>query len=110
MNTIETLIKEWKEMTEQLLRCEFIDVEEIKDLSRRTHKLMQEYSTKELVPKTMCELIQEMEWFSWWVADAECTPMHGLYQELGDIVTALVCLFYGPDEKYNNIEPFLDKL
>ena len=110
MDTIETLTDKWKEMTEKLLRCEFIDIEEIKELARKTHSLMYECSTKEVVSKTICQLISEMEWFSWWVADAEFTPMHGLYQELGDIVTALVCLFYGPDEKYNNIEPFLDKL
>ena len=97
-------------MVESLWKCEFIDIDEIKKLSRETFNIIQEYSTKEWVPKTMCQLVSKMEWFSWWVADAECTPMHGLYQELGDIVTALVCLFYGPDKKYNNIELFLDKL
>ncbi len=57
----------------------------------------------------MCSLILELQWFSWWVADAEFTPMHGLYQELGNIVTALHGQFWG-DEECNDIEPFLDVL
>ncbi|MBQ8298277.1 MAG: hypothetical protein IJX99_00100 [Clostridia bacterium] len=89
MNTIETLKKEWAEMVEKLLRCELIDIEEIKELSRKTHNIMHEYSNKEYVPKEMCNLFLELQWFSWWVADAEFTPMHGLYQELGNVITAL---------------------
>ena len=110
MKTIETLTKEWGEMVESLWKCEFIDIDEIKKLSRETFNIMHEYSNKDYVPKEMCELILEMRWFAWWVADAECTPMHGLYQELGNIVTALHCHLRGDDEEYNDIEPFLDKL
>lgn len=108
MNTIETLTKEWKEMTEKLLKCELINLDTFKDLSRKTHNLMYEYSNKDSVPKEICHLLLELQWFSWWVADAEFTPMHGLYQELGNVINALICLFSGPDEKYNDIEPFLD--
>ena len=110
MNIIKLLTNEWQEMTEKLLKCELIDLNEYKDLCRRTHNIVHNFSDKDTVPKEICNLILELQWFSWWVADAEWTPMHGLYQELGNIVTALVCLFYGPDEKYNDIEPFLDKL
>lgn len=109
MNTIELLTKEWKEMTEKLLKCEFIDIDEIKKLSRETFNIMHEYSNKDFIPKQMCSLLMEMHWFSWWVADAEFTPMHGLYQALGNIVTALHGQFWG-DEECGDIEPFLDEL
>lgn len=110
MNLIKLLTNEWQEMTEKLWKCEFIDIDEIKKLSRETFNIMHEYSNKDYVPKEMCELILEMRWFAWWVADAECTPMHGLCQELGNIVTAVHCHLRGDDEKYNDIEFFLDKL
>ena len=78
-------------MVESLWKCELIDVEEIKVVSRRTHNIMREYSNKELVPKQMCSLIMKMHWFSWWIADSECSPMHGLYPELVGIINALIC-------------------
>ena len=109
MKEIELLKKEWAEMVETLWKCELIDIDEIKDVSRRTYVIMREYSNKEFVPKEMCSLIMEMHWFSWWVADAECSPMHGLYQELVDIISALSYLLYG-DEECKDIELFLDKL
>ena len=109
MNKIEILTNEWREMTDKILKCELIDLEEIKDLSRRSHAFMSEYTNKEYVPKEMCSLMLELQWFSWWVGDAEFSPMHGLYQELGNITTALHGRFWG-DEECKDIEPFLDEL
>lgn len=110
MNIIKLLTKEWSDMTEKLLKCELIDINELKDLCRRTHNIVHTFSNKDTVPKEMCNLILELQWFSWWIADAEWTPMHGLYQELGNVITALQCHFFSLDEKYGDIEPFLDCL
>lgn len=110
MNLIKLLTNEWRRMTENLLKCELIDLDEFKDLSRRTHNIVHDFSDKDTVPKEICDLILELQWFSWWVADAEWTPMHGLYQELGNVVTALHGHFFNYDEKYNSIEPFLNNL
>lgn len=109
MNEIELLAKEWADMVKLLWNCEFIDLEEIKDLSQRTYVYMREYSNKEFVPKEMCSLIMEMYGFAWWIADSEASPMHGLYPELVDIIESLTSLFYG-DEDCLDIEPLLDKL
>lgn len=46
----------------------------------------------------MCNLFLKLQWFSWWGADAEWFPMHGLYQELGNVITALQCHLFGPDK------------
>ena len=110
MNLIRTLTHEWSEMTEKLLKCEMIDIDDIKALSRKTHNVMREFSNKELVPKDICHLVLELQWFSWWVADIEFTPMHGLYQELGNIITVLHGMLFNYDDQYKNIEPFLDFL
>lgn len=107
MNIIKLLTREWSEMTEKLLKCELIDIDEIKDLCRRSHNIIHNFSNKDTVPKEMCNLILELQWFSWWIADAQWTPMHGLYQELGNVVTALHGHFFNYDDKYNDIETFL---
>ena len=109
MSTIELLINEWRAMSDLILKAELIDLDNIKDLSRRTHTIMREYSNKESVPKEMCSLYLELQWFSWWVGCAEFSPMHGLYQELGNIVDALHGQFWG-DEECKDIESFLDVL
>ena len=59
MNIIKLLTREWSEMTEKLLKCDFIDLDEFKDLCRRTHNIVHDFSDKDTVPKEICDLILE---------------------------------------------------
>ena len=110
MNELELLTKEWLNLTDGLLRLELIDINRFKELARETHTLLHEYSVQNFVPKEACQLLLELQWFSWWVADVEASPMHGLYQEIGDTMFALIGHFFGYSPEYESIEPFLVSL
>lgn len=95
MNELELLTTEWIQLTDGLLKLEMINVDQFKSLVEATHVVILEYSDKHFVPKAMCSLILELQWFAWWVADLEGSPMHGLYQEIGNTLFGLIHLFFG---------------
>ena len=100
MNELELLTTEWKQLTDGLIKLEMINMDQFKSLVKATHTSILGYSDKHFVPKEMCSLILELQWFAWWVADLESSPMHGLYQEIGNTLFGLISLFFGIESQF----------
>lgn len=99
MNELTLLTQEWVPLTDKLLKLEIIDMDYFKSLVQKTHLMILEYSSQHFVPKEMCQLLLELQWFAWWVADLESSPMHGLYQEMGNALFGLINLFFEATEE-----------
>ena len=84
--TINLLIEQWDLITDDVIRFKEIDIEELKELLTDTYKILKSYSKDELVPKEISGLLLAAKDFFWWVIDLEETPIHHLYQQIGNIL------------------------
>ena len=110
--TIESLIEQWDLITVDVIRFKEIDIEELKELLTDTYKILKSYSKDELVPKEISGLLLAVKDFFWWVSDLEETPLHHLYQQIGNILREMNVGFLikgFEDEKVEILIKELDK-
>ena len=104
---IENLIKEWDIATDRVIRFCNPGVPKIRKLFKLTFEILDKYSKENLVPKTICSLLFEINDFEWWVTDLKETPLHYRHKE----ITSIICEF----RKYfrtrdANVESILDMI
>lgn len=87
--TINILTEDWDLITDNVIRFEEIDIENLKSLLTDTYEILKSYSKEKLVPKEISGLLLAVKNFSWWVMDLEETPLHHLYQQIGNIVSEM---------------------
>ena len=110
--TIKSLIEQWDLITDDVIRFKEIDIEELKGLLTDTYKILKSYSKDELVPKEISGLLLAVKDFFWWVSDLEETPLHHLYQQIGNILREMNVGFLikgFEDEKVEILIKELDK-
>ncbi len=84
--TINLLIEQWDLITDDVIRFKEIDIENLKELLTDTYEILKGHSKEDLVPKEICALLLAVKDFFWWVSDLEETPIHHLYQQIGNIL------------------------
>lgn len=76
---IKRLTKEWKDVSDKVIRFKDPVCDRIRGLFRETFDLLDRYRESDFVPKEICGLLFEVHDFMWWANDLEETPMHNYY-------------------------------
>lgn len=108
--TIKSLIEQWDLITDDVIRFKEIDIEELKELLTDTYKILKSYSKDELVPKEISGLLLAVKDFYWWISDLEETPLHHLYQQIGNIVSEMNISFLIKGFEDGKIENLIKEL
>lgn len=83
------LAEGWKAATDHVLSYEAIDRKVLSDLFENTYLLIKKYSTEDMIPRALYQVLWEMNDFHWWVINSEETPVHTLHE----VITGLVIDF-----------------
>lgn len=107
---IEELTCDWHAITEKVIELNELDLSVLQELFRETYSVLDRFSHEKLVPKKISKLLLEMNDFGWWVMDLDETPLHGFYQEILSLTTALSKYFLTRDCDIEDIEKAIDKI
>ena len=77
--SINDLTKRWRSLTERIISFREVPADKVRLLLLETYTVLHALKQRRTVPKSMCELLCEMQNFAWWVNDLKCSPLHGLY-------------------------------
>lgn len=108
--TINILTEDWDLITDNVIRFVEIDIENLKSLLTDTYEILKSYSKEKLVPKEISGLLLAVKDFYWWVSDLEETPLHHLYQQIGNIVSEMNISFLIKGFEDGKIESLIKEL
>ena len=94
---ISAVTNEWIQMTHKVLHLKRIPTTEIRNLLKDTYEILTFYHKQEIVPKTVCEMLLEMDGFLYFasmITDKEFDDDPYLYQAIHCIVKALKTGFF----------------
>ena len=80
------LAEGWKAATDHVLSYEAIDRKALRDLFENTYLLIKNYSSETMIPRTLYQVLWEMNDFHWWVINSAETPVHFLHEEITSLV------------------------
>lgn len=101
--TIKLTIKEWSDLTSDMLEEIHISLPEIKSLLLKTYMILYLYHKVDYVPKSICELLSNLDEFLYFsaVPDPEDTGIDSrVYYRILEILHALKHGFFKDDFKY----------
>lgn len=91
-NNITAITKKWIEMTHRVLDLKRIPSIEIRDVLKNTYEVLNCYHKDEYVPKSLCEMLLEMNeflYFASMITDKEFDDDPYLYQAIYSIAKSL---------------------
>ena len=105
---ITDLTEKWYNAYQKVLQFAEVDSTYLRALFTDSYHLLEKFSEYELIPKEFCDLLCEMENFSWWVSDLRETPLHKYYREIVSLVSALKTGFLNDRFDREEIENLLN--
>lgn len=94
---ISAVTNEWIQMTHKVLHLKRIPTTEIRNLLKDTYEILTFYHKQEIVPKTVCEMLLEMDsffYFASMITDKEFDDNPYLYQAIYSIADSLKTDFF----------------
>ena len=77
--SIKDLSKTWRIYTERIITFREVSVSSVRLLLLETYTVLHALKHKRLVPKSVCELLCEMQNFAWWINGLKSSSLHGFY-------------------------------
>ena len=77
--SIKELSKRWNLYTERVITFREVSVASVRLLLLETYTVLHALKHKRLVPKSVCELLCEMQNFAWWINGLKNSSLHGFY-------------------------------
>lgn len=70
---------DWRTYTERVITFREVSVASVRLLLLETYTVLHALKPKRLVPKSVCELLCEMQNFAWWINGLKNSSLHGFY-------------------------------
>ena len=102
------IAEEWNLMTEKVFELEAIEIKTLQELLKETYQVLHFYHKEEVVPKTVCQMLLEVEsflYFSSMFEGKEVKLNFYYFQLIDSIVEALTKGFF--EGKYKEEYPML---
>ena len=77
--SIKELAKTWRIYTERVITFSTVSVSSVRLLLLETYTVLHVLKQKRLVPKSVCELLCEIQNFAWWINGLKSSSLHGFY-------------------------------
>lgn len=106
--TIEALTREWRHVTWKVIELHNVPVSRMRRLLLETYTVLHALREKKTVSKSICDLLCEMQDFSWWITDLNHSPMHGLYPIYSTIIDEMRKEFLTGESDAKAIGQFLN--
>lgn len=102
------IAEQWNLMTEKVFELETIEIKRLQELLKETYQVLNFYHKEEVVPKTVCQMLLEVESFLYFASmfEGKEVKLNFYYFQLVDsIVEALTKGFF--EGKYKEEYPML---
>ena len=105
--SIKELSKTWRAYTERVITFREVFVPSVRLLLLETYTILHALKQKRLVPKSVCELLCEMQNFAWWINGLKSSSLHGFYPLIVSAIDEMRTEFIADTNDTESIARFL---